>query len=59
MSYTTLWQVPDGLWERIERILPKEKPKHAAHVMKRSHWRNCSDLFLSQKDCSYTSAVVI
>ena len=26
MSYTTLWEVPDGLWERIERVLPKEKP---------------------------------
>jgi putative transposase len=27
MSYTTLWEVPDGLWERIERILPCEKKK--------------------------------
>ena len=27
MSYTTLWEIPDGLWERIERMLPKEKPK--------------------------------
>lgn len=27
MSYTTLWEVPDGLWERIERVLPCEKPK--------------------------------
>lgn len=26
MSYTTLWEVPDDLWEKIERILPKEKP---------------------------------
>ena len=26
MSYTTLWEVPDGLWKKIERILPKEKP---------------------------------
>jgi putative transposase len=26
MSYTTLWEIPDGLWERIERILPPEKP---------------------------------
>ena len=26
MSYTTLWEVPDGLWERIERLLPPEKP---------------------------------
>ena len=25
MSYTTLWEVPDGLWEKIERILPAEK----------------------------------
>jgi len=25
MSYTTLWEVPDELWEKIERILPKEK----------------------------------
>ena len=27
MSYTTLWEVPDGLWERIERVLPCEKRK--------------------------------
>lgn len=27
MSYTTLWEVPDGLWERIERVLPREKKK--------------------------------
>ena len=27
MSYTTLWEVPDGLWERIEQILPCEKRK--------------------------------
>jgi transposase len=27
MSYIALWEVPDGLWERIERVLPKEKPK--------------------------------
>ena len=26
MSYTTLWEVPDGLWEKMERILPREKP---------------------------------
>ena len=26
MSYTTLWEVPDGLWEKMERILPAEKP---------------------------------
>ena len=25
MSYTTLWEVPDGLWERIERVFPCEK----------------------------------
>ena len=25
MSYTTLWEVPDGLWEKMERILPPEK----------------------------------
>jgi putative transposase len=27
MSYTTLWEIPDGLWERIERVLAREKPK--------------------------------
>ena len=27
MSYTTLWEVPDGLWEQIERVLPREKRK--------------------------------
>lgn len=27
MSYTTLWEVPDGLWERIERVLPRAKKK--------------------------------
>ena len=26
MSYTTEWEVPDGLWEKMERILPQEKP---------------------------------
>jgi len=26
MSYTTLWEIPDGLWEKIEQILPPEKP---------------------------------
>lgn len=26
MSYTTLWEVPDDLWEKIEPVLPKEKP---------------------------------
>ena len=26
MSYTTLWEVPDGLWQKIERILPPDKP---------------------------------
>jgi hypothetical protein len=25
MSYPTLWEVPDGPWEKIERILPLEK----------------------------------
>jgi putative transposase len=25
MGYTTLWEVPDGLWEKIEQILPPEK----------------------------------
>jgi len=25
MSYTTLWEVPEGLWERIERVLPRDK----------------------------------
>jgi len=27
MSYTTLWEIPDGLWERIEHVLPEEKRK--------------------------------
>jgi transposase len=27
MSYTTLWEIPDGLWERIEQVLPREKRK--------------------------------
>ena len=27
MSYTTLWEIPDGLWERIEPLLPREKQK--------------------------------
>ena len=27
MSYTTLWEIPDALWEMMERILPPEKPK--------------------------------
>ena len=22
MSYTTLWEIPDELWEKIQRILP-------------------------------------
>ena len=26
MSYTTLWEVPDGFWERIAQLRPKEKP---------------------------------
>lgn len=26
MSYTTIWEVPDELWNRIARILPPEKP---------------------------------
>jgi putative transposase len=26
MSYTTLWEVPDGLWELIAPLLPAEKP---------------------------------
>ena len=26
MSYTTLWEVPEGLWKQIERVLPPEKP---------------------------------
>lgn len=27
MSYATLWEIPDGLWERMERVLPKEKAR--------------------------------
>ena len=27
MSYTTLWEMPDGLWARIEQVLPREKRK--------------------------------
>ncbi len=26
MSYTTLWEIPDELWEKIEPLLPAEKP---------------------------------
>ena len=26
MSYTTLWEVPDDFWEKIEGLLPREKP---------------------------------
>lgn len=26
MSYTTLWEIPDELWAKIEPILPAEKP---------------------------------
>jgi len=26
MSYSTLWEVPEGLWAKIERILPPDKP---------------------------------
>jgi putative transposase len=26
MSYTTLWEIPDDLWEKIEPLLPTEKP---------------------------------
>ena len=26
MGYTTLWEVPDGLWEKIEQLLPPDKP---------------------------------
>ena len=29
MSYTTLWEVPDGLWAKIERILPPEKAERS------------------------------
>jgi len=25
MSYTTLWEIPNGLWKKIEPILPPEK----------------------------------
>lgn len=25
MSYTTLWEVPDGLWNQIKQVLPREK----------------------------------
>ena len=27
MSYTTLWEVPDGLWARMEQVLPRDKRK--------------------------------
>ena len=27
MSYTTLWEVPDGLWNQIKQVLPREKRK--------------------------------
>lgn len=27
MSYTTLWEVPDGLWSQIKQVLPREKRK--------------------------------
>lgn len=27
MSYTTLWEVPDGLWNQIQGVLPPEKRK--------------------------------
>jgi transposase len=27
MSYTTLWEVPDGLWNHIKQVLPREKRK--------------------------------
>ena len=26
MSYTTLWELPDDLWRKIEWLLPPEKP---------------------------------
>jgi putative transposase len=26
MGYTTLWEIPDGLWARMERVLPRDKP---------------------------------
>ena len=26
MGYTTLWEVPDGLWEKIEQLLLPDKP---------------------------------
>ena len=26
MSYTTLWELPDDLWRKIERLLPPDKP---------------------------------
>ncbi len=27
MSYTTVWEVPDGLWNQIKQVLPREKRK--------------------------------
>ncbi len=27
MSYTTVWEVPDGLWNEIKQVLPREKRK--------------------------------
>ena len=26
MSYTPLWELPDDLWQKIERLLPPDKP---------------------------------
>ena len=30
MSYTTIWEIPDELWDRIEPLLPPEKPSRSA-----------------------------
>ena len=40
MSYRTLWEVPDGLWEKIERILPPEKQPavEAEQVWRTDKW---------------------
>lgn len=27
MSYTAVWEVPDGLWNQIKQVLPREKGK--------------------------------
>jgi len=54
MSYTTLWEVPDGLWEKIERILPPEKPAGSVGRPARPHRQVLNGiLFVLRSGCQW------